>query len=73
MLETECYKELNLFNPDGGPTPDLLEDQPPPPPRRGFFDRMFRRRRVSNNQYLWHDTFLKNTKYVSNQQGSHEL
>ncbi len=46
MLETECFKELNVWGPDGGPTPDLIEDQPPPPPRRGFFDRLFRRRRV---------------------------
>lgn len=46
MIETECFKELNLFDPEGGPSPDLIEDQPPPPPRRGFFDRVFRRRRV---------------------------
>ena len=46
MLETECYKELNLFGVDGGPSPDLMEDQPPPPPRRGFFDRVFKRQQV---------------------------
>ncbi|ELT97717.1 hypothetical protein CAPTEDRAFT_149351 [Capitella teleta] len=50
MLETECFKELNLFNPDGGPSPDLLEDQPPSPPRRGFFDKVFRRRRNSDSR-----------------------
>ena len=47
MLETECFKELNVFGPDGEPTPDLREDLPPSPPQRGFFDRLFRRRRVS--------------------------
>ena len=52
MLETECFKELNLFGADGGPSPDLLEDQPPSPPRRGFFDRVFRRRRVSIHEVL---------------------
>lgn len=45
MIETECYKELNLFGVDGGLSPDLIEDQPPPPPRRSFFDRVFRRQR----------------------------
>ncbi|KAK3590168.1 hypothetical protein CHS0354_041222 [Potamilus streckersoni] len=44
MIETECFKELNVFSPDGGPTPDLLEERPPPPPSRNFFDRLFRRR-----------------------------
>ena len=47
MIETECFKELNLFSIDGALSPDLIEDQPPPPPRRSFFDRVFRRRRVS--------------------------
>ncbi|XP_041370910.1 G protein-coupled receptor kinase 5-like isoform X2 [Gigantopelta aegis] len=45
MIETECFKELNVFGPDGGPSPDLIEDQPPPSPQRGFFDRLFHRRR----------------------------
>ncbi|PVD29871.1 hypothetical protein C0Q70_09128 [Pomacea canaliculata] len=47
MIETECYKELNLFGPDGEATPDLREDLPPTPPPRGFFERLFRRRRDS--------------------------
>ena len=47
MIETECYKELNLFGPNGEPTPDLIEGLPPQPPQRGFFDKLFRRRRVS--------------------------
>ena len=49
MLETECFEELNLFGVDGGPTPDLIEDQPPPPPRRNWFSRLFRRGRVGIN------------------------
>ncbi|XP_076460921.1 G protein-coupled receptor kinase 5-like isoform X1 [Babylonia areolata] len=47
MLETECYKELNILEVNGEPTPDLREDLPPSPPQRSFFDRLFRRRRVS--------------------------
>ncbi|XP_064599937.1 G protein-coupled receptor kinase 5-like [Liolophura sinensis] len=45
MLETDCFKELNLFGPNNSPSPDLVEDLPPPPPRTSFFDRIFRRRR----------------------------
>jgi hypothetical protein len=49
MLETECYKELNVFGLNGEPSHDLidLEDMPPPPPRRGFFAKLFKRRRVN--------------------------
>lgn len=48
MIETECFKELNVFGPDGGPSPDLVEELPPSPPQRGFFDRLFKRRRNHN-------------------------
>ncbi|XP_052770643.1 G protein-coupled receptor kinase 5-like isoform X2 [Mya arenaria] len=44
MIETECYKELNIFGEDDAPTPDLLEDPPPAPQRSSFLDRLFRRR-----------------------------
>ncbi|XP_077991922.1 G protein-coupled receptor kinase 5-like [Glandiceps talaboti] len=44
MIETECFKELNVFGPNSTPTPDLILDQPPPPPRRGLFSRLFKRR-----------------------------
>ena len=30
MLETECFKELNIFGPGGAPTPDLIGNTPPP-------------------------------------------
>lgn len=45
MIDTECFKELNVFGPNCTPSPDLLEDQPPPPPRPGLLDRILRRRR----------------------------
>lgn len=44
MIETECFRELNVFGPDGSVTPDLIEGQPPPPPSRNLLDRIFRRR-----------------------------
>ncbi|XP_052251559.1 G protein-coupled receptor kinase 5-like isoform X3 [Dreissena polymorpha] len=45
MMETECFKELNMLTSENDtPSPDLLEDLPPPPPRGNFLDRLFRRR-----------------------------
>lgn len=41
MIETECFKEVNVFGPDNTPTPDLLDDLPPPPPRQSIFRRIF--------------------------------
>ena len=29
MIETEVFQELNLFGPNGAPTPDLIGDAPP--------------------------------------------
>lgn len=52
MIETECFQELNVFGPDGGPSADLIEDLPPTPPQRGFFDRLFRRHRVSLDIFI---------------------
>ena len=43
MIETECYKELNLFGPNCTPTPDLLMDVPPPVEKEGCFP--FRRKK----------------------------
>uniref|UniRef100_A0A8C9W680 G protein-coupled receptor kinase n=1 Tax=Scleropages formosus TaxID=113540 RepID=A0A8C9W680_SCLFO len=43
MIETECFKDLNVFGPHGLRTPDLDWSQPPEPPRRSLLDRIFRR------------------------------
>ena len=59
MIETECFRELNVFGPDGSVPPDLIEGQPPPPPSRNFLDRIFRRR-VS---CFWIRTFIKVNGY----------
>ena len=42
MIETECYRELNQFGEDGGPSPDLMLDGPPPEEYQGCFP--FRRK-----------------------------
>lgn len=42
MIETECYKELNVFGPNNTPTPDLILDAVPEPEKKGCFP--FRRK-----------------------------
>uniref|UniRef100_A0A3B3Q4W2 G protein-coupled receptor kinase n=1 Tax=Paramormyrops kingsleyae TaxID=1676925 RepID=A0A3B3Q4W2_9TELE len=43
MIETECFKDLNVFGPQGSRPPDLDWNLPPEPPRRSFLDRILRR------------------------------
>ncbi|KAJ8400094.1 hypothetical protein AAFF_G00401330 [Aldrovandia affinis] len=43
MIETECFKELNVFGPHGSRPPDLDRNQVAEPPRRSLLDRIFRR------------------------------
>uniref|UniRef100_A0A3Q3DJ13 G protein-coupled receptor kinase n=1 Tax=Hippocampus comes TaxID=109280 RepID=A0A3Q3DJ13_HIPCM len=43
MIETECFRDLNVFGPQGMRPPDLDWNQPPEPPRRSLLDRIFRR------------------------------
>ncbi|KAK5871186.1 hypothetical protein PBY51_004080 [Eleginops maclovinus] len=43
MIETECFRDLNVFGPQGTRPPDLDWSQPPEPPRRSLLDRIFRR------------------------------
>jgi G protein-coupled receptor kinase len=31
MIEMECFKELNVFGPNGTRSPDLIGDHPPEP------------------------------------------
>lgn len=42
MIETECYRELNVFGQDECPTPDLLINAPPVVEKPGCFP--FRRK-----------------------------
>ncbi|XP_059488866.1 G protein-coupled receptor kinase 2 isoform X2 [Neocloeon triangulifer] len=43
MIETECYKELNVFGPNNTPTPDLMIDAEPEPEKKSCFP--FRRKK----------------------------
>uniref|UniRef100_A0A8C6V2U6 G protein-coupled receptor kinase n=1 Tax=Neogobius melanostomus TaxID=47308 RepID=A0A8C6V2U6_9GOBI len=42
MIETECFRDLNVFGPQGTRPPDLDWNQPPEPPKRSLLDRIFR-------------------------------
>uniref|UniRef100_A0A8C9RJT0 G protein-coupled receptor kinase n=1 Tax=Scleropages formosus TaxID=113540 RepID=A0A8C9RJT0_SCLFO len=44
MIETECFKELNVLPMDGSVPPDLdWRGQPSPPPKQGLLQRLFGR------------------------------
>ena len=53
MIDTECYKELNVFqNEYGAESPDLVDEPPPPPTKQGFFRRLFKRIKVGVALFL---------------------
>ncbi|XP_076836925.1 G protein-coupled receptor kinase 6 [Brachyhypopomus gauderio] len=50
MIESECFKELNVLNLDGTVPPDLdWRGQPSPPPKQGLLQRLFRRQDCCGN------------------------
>ncbi|XP_078500040.1 G protein-coupled receptor kinase 5 isoform X1 [Lissotriton helveticus] len=49
MIETECFKELNQFGPNGTLSPDLNHSYPPEPPKKGLLHRIFKRQHQNNS------------------------
>ncbi|XP_069468031.1 G protein-coupled receptor kinase 5 isoform X1 [Ambystoma mexicanum] len=49
MIETECFKELNQFGPNGTLSPDLNHSNPPEPPKKGLLHRIFKRQHQNNS------------------------
>lgn len=45
MIETDCFRQLNVFGPGDSPTPDLLLNAPVIPEKKGCFPF---RRKVTN-------------------------
>uniref|UniRef100_A0A8D0G9H4 G protein-coupled receptor kinase n=1 Tax=Sphenodon punctatus TaxID=8508 RepID=A0A8D0G9H4_SPHPU len=41
--QNECFKELNVFGPNGTVSPDLNKSYPPEPPKKGLLHRIFKR------------------------------
>lgn len=50
MMETECFRELNVFGPEECPTPDLLINALPEPDKAGCFPF---RRKVSETHLIY--------------------
>ncbi|XP_065494719.1 G protein-coupled receptor kinase 5 isoform X1 [Caloenas nicobarica] len=50
MIETECFKELNVFGPNGTISPDLNRSYPPEPPKKGLLQRIFKRQHQNNSK-----------------------
>ncbi|XP_072480064.1 G protein-coupled receptor kinase 5 isoform X2 [Notamacropus eugenii] len=50
MIETECFKELNVFGPNGTLSPDLNRSYPPEPPKKGLLHRIFKRQHQNNSK-----------------------
>nr|XP_031538685.1 G protein-coupled receptor kinase 5 [Vicugna pacos] len=50
MIETECFKELNVFGPNGTLSPDLNRSRPPEPPKKGLLQRLFKRQHQNNSK-----------------------
>ncbi|KAK4821373.1 hypothetical protein QYF61_018911 [Mycteria americana] len=50
MIETECFKELNVFGPNGTISPDLNKSYPPEPPKKGLLQRIFKRQHQNNSK-----------------------
>lgn len=53
MIETECFKELNVFGPNGTLSPDLNRSHPPEPPKKGLLQRLFKRQVRDHAQLSW--------------------
>lgn len=55
MIETDCFKELNVFSTDGTVPPDLdWKGQPSPQPKKGLLQRFFSRQVRVLAQYFLH-------------------
>ncbi|XP_057362370.1 G protein-coupled receptor kinase 5 isoform X2 [Manis pentadactyla] len=55
MIETECFKELNVFGPNGTLSPDLNRSHLPDPPKKGLLQRIFKRQPRAEDPLLPQD------------------
>ncbi|XP_023694290.1 G protein-coupled receptor kinase 5-like isoform X2 [Paramormyrops kingsleyae] len=67
MIETECFKDLNVFGSHGTRPPNLDWTQAPEPPRRSLLDRFFRRHgEFSINQTRVSSSSVNSVDSISN-------
>lgn len=60
LIETGCFKELNVFGPDGSRSPDLDWSQTPESPKRSLLHRIFRRHHPSDESDDSRQTLVSN-------------
>lgn len=66
LIETGCFKELNVFGPGGTRTPDLDESQPSESPKRSLLHRIFRRHHPTELQDESREGLMSSDTYMSN-------
>ncbi|XP_064125323.1 G protein-coupled receptor kinase 5 isoform X5 [Loxodonta africana] len=75
MIETECFKELNVFEPNGTLLPDVNrshppEPHPPKPPKKGLLQRIFKRQHQNSSKSTPNSKTSFNHHINSNHVGS---
>ncbi|KAK2818611.1 hypothetical protein Q5P01_024172 [Channa striata] len=64
IIETGCFKELNVFNPDGSRTPDLDWTQAPGSPKRGLLKRLLRKNQPPDSSDEAKQNLVSNDHYM---------
>lgn len=64
MIETGCFRELNIFGPQGSRSPDLDWSQVPESPKRSLLERIFRRNPPEASEDQSRQSLLSNTAYM---------
>ncbi|KAM7392332.1 hypothetical protein PAMA_007446 [Pampus argenteus] len=59
MIETGCFRELNIFGPEGSRSADLDYSQTPESPKRSLLDRIFRRNNHPEPSEEMNETYMK--------------
>ncbi|XP_042365665.1 G protein-coupled receptor kinase 5-like [Plectropomus leopardus] len=64
VIETGCFRQLNLFGPQGSRSPDLDWSQPPESPKRSLLDRIFRRHHPSDSSDESKQSLVSNESFL---------
>ncbi|XP_065821419.1 G protein-coupled receptor kinase 5-like isoform X1 [Labrus bergylta] len=65
VIETGCFKELNIFGPEGTRSQDLDWSQLPESPKRSLLDRIFRRHHPSDSSDEGRQSLVSSETYLS--------
>ncbi|XP_028274398.1 G protein-coupled receptor kinase 5-like isoform X2 [Parambassis ranga] len=64
IIETGCFKELNVFSSDGSRSQDLIWSQSPDSPKRGLLRRIFRRHHHPDHSDESRQNLVSNEDYT---------